>query len=59
VRSSSVEFCELTQWVAVSEWEERAPVLVKQTFVCPLGVLDGLARLLTVSDVSSVSRQEH
>jgi hypothetical protein len=39
VRSSSVEFCELAQWVAVPEWEEGGLVLVKQTFVGPLDVL--------------------
>jgi len=57
VRSSSVEFCELAQWVAVPEWEERGLVLVKQTFVGPLNVLDGLAHLRAVSDVSCVLRQ--
>ena len=60
MRSSSVtvEFCELAQWVAVPEWEEGGPVLVKQTFVCPLDVLDGSARLRAVSDVSCVIRRE-
>jgi len=31
VRSSSVEFCELAQWVTVPEREEGGLVLVKQT----------------------------
>jgi len=55
VHFSSVEFCELAQWVAVPEWEE----LVKQTFVGPLDVLDGSARLRAVSDVSWVLRRKH
>ena len=59
MRSSSVEFCELAQWIAVPEWEEGGPVLVKQTFVGPLDVLDGSARLRAVSDVSCVLRREH
>jgi len=41
VRSSSVEFCKLAQWVVVPEWEEGGLVLVKQTFVGPLDVLMG------------------
>jgi len=59
VRSSSVEFCELAQWFAVPEWEERGLVLVKQTFVGPIDVLDESARLRAVSDVSCVLRREH
>jgi len=54
---SSVEFCELVQWVAVPEWEEGGLVLVKQTFVGPHDVLMG--RLRAVSDVSGVSRREN
>jgi len=41
VCSSSVEFCELVQWIAVPEREEGGLVLVKQTFVGPLDVLMG------------------
>jgi len=58
VCSSSVEFCELAQWVAVPEWEEGSLVLIKQTFVGPLDVLDGSARLRAVTDVSSVCKME-
>ena len=57
--SSSVEFNELAQWVAVPEWKEGGLVLVKQTFVGPLDVLDGSARLRAVSDLTCVSRWEH
>jgi len=39
VRSFSVEFYELAQWVAVPEWKEGGLVLVKQTFVGPLDFL--------------------
>ena len=39
MRFSSVEFCELGQWVTVPEWEEGGLVLVKKTFVGPLDVL--------------------
>ena len=39
MRSSSVEFCELAQWVVVPEWEEGGLVLVKHTFVGPLDFL--------------------
>ena len=52
---SSVEFCELAQWVAVPEWEQGGLVIVKQTFVGPL---DGSARPCAVTDVSSVLRWE-
>jgi len=41
------------------EWEEKNLVLVKQTFVGPLDVLDVLVRLCAVSDVSCVLRREH
>ena len=41
MRSSSVEFCELTLWVTVPEREEGGLVLVKQTFVGSLDVLMG------------------
>ena len=41
------------------EWEEKNLVLVKQTFVGPLDVLDGSARLRAVSDVSWVLRRKH
>jgi len=50
VRSSSVEFCKLAQWVAVPEREEGGLVLVKQTFVGPLDVLDEANRLRAVSE---------
>ena len=59
MRSSSVEFYELTQWVAVPEWKEGGLLLVKQSFVGPLDVLDGSARLGAVSDLTCVSRREH
>ena len=59
VRSFSVEFYELAQWVAVPEWKEGGVVLVKQTFVGPLDVLAESARLRAVSDLTCVSRREH
>ena len=59
MRSSSVEFCELAQWVAVPEREEAGLVLVKKTFVCPLDVLDETVRLRTVSESTCVSRRKH
>ena len=59
MRSSSVEFCELAQWVAVPEWEEGGLVLVKQTFVGPLDFLTSRPRLRAVPDLSGLSRREH
>ena len=59
MRSSPVEFCELAQWVAVSEWEEGGLLLVKQTFVDPLDFPDESARLRAVPDLSGLSRREH
>ena len=59
MRSSSVEFCELAQWVAVPEWEEGGLVLVKQTSVGPLDSPDESVRLRAVPDLSGWSRREH
>jgi len=56
VRSSSVEFCELAQWVVVPEWEEEGLVPVKQTFVGLLNVFDRSPHLRTGSGLSNVSK---
>jgi len=59
VRSSSLEFYELAQWVAVPEWSDGGLVPIKQTFVGLLDVLVGSPRLRAVTNVSSVLRWEH
>ena len=54
--SSSVEFYELAQWVAVSEWEEGGLAPVTQTIVGPLDVFDQSSRLRAITDLSNVLR---